>query len=393
MLERLWSGGWSMPSTASELAARLVAEIAVPLQAEQRAVPVADVAACEDWARSGARELTGFADAPALSAPGAPATAVRAALAVLAAYTGAQLPGVEVLSERAALAGFTRNAPYSAGGAFRALQAADGWLGLSLSRESDIELIPALVEGEIGGDPWAAASQWLRGRLLAPAAERTRLLGLPAAPIPVLPPPERRAPVLVSVGGVRTFVEKPFVLDLTSLWAGPLCARLLGLTGARIVKVESATRPDGARTGSPAFFERMHAGHELLTLDFTSQRDELCSMIRRADVVLEASRPRALRQLGIDAHAEASAGTIWASITAYGRDGDDAMRVGFGDDVAAGAGLVAWVNGTPVPVGDAIADPLAGVHAAAAVAIALRGRHGALLDVSMHDVAVRATRA
>jgi hypothetical protein len=46
----------------------------------------------------------------------------------------------------------------------------------------------------------------------------------------------------------------------SSLWAGPLCTNLLGLGGARVIKVESTTRPDGARSGPPAFFELLHHG-------------------------------------------------------------------------------------------------------------------------------------
>ncbi len=381
-----------MPSPAAEFAARLVAEVAGPLGVEPRAVPVAHVDAADDWAGSGGLALTGYADRPPVPAPGAPASAVRAALAVATAYTGAQLPGVELLGERAYLTGATRNAPFSVGGAFRALPAADGWLGLSLARASDVELIGALLESEWTGDPWSALAGWLRDRPAAGAEARAVLLGLPAAAIPRGVPDERRPPVVVRAGGPRRVRSRPVVVDLTSLWAGPMCARLLGLSGAQVIKVESAARPDGARAGSLEFFARLHTGHEVRTLDFAAERAALCDLVAGADVVLEGSRPRALRQLGIDADALVDSGTIWASITAYGRTGDDAMRVGFGDDVATGAGLVAWVDATPVPVGDAIADPLAGVHAAAAVAMALHGRRGALLDVSMHDVAVRAAR-
>ena len=42
------------------------------------------------------------------------------------------------------------------------------------------------------------------------------------------------------------------VVDLSSLWAGPLVGHLLLRAGARVVKVESTTRPDGARRGSHA---------------------------------------------------------------------------------------------------------------------------------------------
>jgi crotonobetainyl-CoA:carnitine CoA-transferase CaiB-like acyl-CoA transferase len=83
-------------------------------------------------------------------------------------------------------------------------------------------------------------------------------------------------------------------------------------------------------------------------------------------------------------------GTIWVAISAYGRDEGD--RVGFGDDVAAAAGLVVDDGAGPYPVGDAIADPLAGVTAAAAASVALRSGRGWLLDVSMRDVAAAAAR-
>jgi crotonobetainyl-CoA:carnitine CoA-transferase CaiB-like acyl-CoA transferase len=175
------------------------------------------------------------------------------------------------------------------------------------------------------------------------------------------------------------------VVDLTSLWAGPLCARLLRQAGAQVIKVESVGRPDGARAGHPDFFERMNAGSEQVSLDFSSAtgRARLHELVTSADVVLEASRPRALKHLGLEAAEVIEGGTTWLSITARGRDSN---WVGFGDDVAAGAGLLAATE-EPLPAGDALADPLAGVHAAVAVAAALRSDHAWLLDLSMHDTA------
>jgi crotonobetainyl-CoA:carnitine CoA-transferase CaiB-like acyl-CoA transferase len=81
------------------------------------------------------------------------------------------------------------------------------------------------------------------------------------------------------------------------------------------------------------------------------------------------------------------------SITAYDRTGPLADRVGFGDDVAMTAGLAIHdARGTPLPCGDAIADPLTGLHAAVgALASYLRGG-SARVDVAMHDV-VSATMA
>jgi crotonobetainyl-CoA:carnitine CoA-transferase CaiB-like acyl-CoA transferase len=182
------------------------------------------------------------------------------------------------------------------------------------------------------------------------------------------------------------------VVDLSSLWAGPLCARLLGRAGARVVKVESSTRPDGARRGPVAFFDAVNAGKEHLALPLhtAAGRAELRALLRTADVVVEGSRPRALEQMGIEP-AEVLAGrpgAVWVAITAYGRRGPWRNRVGFGDDAAAAGGLLAAdPTGAPTFAGDALADPLAGVVAAALAALALRGGGGVLVDVALREVA------
>jgi crotonobetainyl-CoA:carnitine CoA-transferase CaiB-like acyl-CoA transferase len=161
------------------------------------------------------------------------------------------------------------------------------------------------------------------------------------------------------------------------------------MSGAAVIKVESTRRLDGARSGPPKFFDLMHGGHRSVTLDLSSDagQHQLHDLIDSADVVIEASRPRALRQMGIEAQEFVGRGVTWLSITAYGRTGPWANRVGFGDDAAAAGGLVAWLDGVPVPAGDAIADPLSGAYAAAAVSAALLSDRGWLLDVSMRDVA------
>ena len=93
------------------------------------------------------------------------------------------------------------------------------------------------------------------------------------------------------------------VVDLSALWAGPLCGDLLAAAGATVVKVESPSRPDGARRGPAAFFDLLNWRKQSVALDL--QRAEgprlLHALVQRADVVIEASRPRALAQLGISA--------------------------------------------------------------------------------------------
>ena len=93
----------------------------------------------------------------------------------------------------------------------------------------------------------------------------------------------------------------PVVVDLSALWAGPLCAQLLQMMGAQVIKVESTLRPDGMRQAAAGFYDLLNAGKASVALDFDQPRAraQLRRLLSRADIVIEASRPRALRQLGI----------------------------------------------------------------------------------------------
>ncbi|HET9771140.1 MAG TPA: CoA transferase, partial [Acidimicrobiia bacterium] len=206
------------------------------------------------------------------------------------------------------------------------------------------------------------------------------------------------------------------VVDLSSLWAGPLCTHLLQLAGARVVKLESRQRPDGARNGPTAFFDLLHGGQESVALDFSDEdgRAALRTLIAAADVVVEASRPRALEQLGVfaeevlrsggtgtDPRAAGGASSadprrtggsdagpkVWLSITGYGRQGPGRNAIAFGDDAAVAGGLVARDESGPCFLADAVADPCAGIVGAAAVLEALAAGGRWLLDVSLQGVA------
>lgn len=297
------------------------------------------------------------------------------------------LPGVELLGERAAIAGFERRGPLSCGGSFRAVRTLDGWLGLSLARPEDVAAIPALVARADVCHTWAVVSDWAEECTTAAAVDRARLLGLAASGWPRIN--ADRPGIVTTAGGARSLDDRPVVIDFTSLWAGPLCAHLLGLAGCTIVKVESHRRPDGARSGPVQFFDLLHGGHDSIVVDFACARDieRLHGLMDRSALVLESSRSRALRQMGLVAEDLVDSGTSWLSITAQGRRED---IVGFGDDVAVGAGLALEDLGELLPVGDAIADPLTGVAAAVAAIEALGDTRAQLIDVSM-DAVVRET--
>ncbi|BBG02738.1 MULTISPECIES: CoA transferase [Pseudonocardia] len=329
--------------------------------------------AADAWLASGVVPLTGHPDGPALVPPGR-AAAVAAELGRLFGTDGAAL-----LAERAALTGRRRAGRISVGGGSRLLRLRTGWAAVGCARPDDPALLGALVGRELpAADPWPELARALAGLTPAELDDGAALLGLAAHSVPDAVEPAPAVPV----PGPARDVAGATVVSFGALWAAPLCTHLLGLAGARVVTVETPSRPDRSRHGTPGFHDLLHAGDRSVVLDpgDPDQRAALHRLVRRADIVVEASRPRALRGFGIDAGAEVARGATWISITAAGRDSD---RVGFGDDVAASAGLVARDHeGLPVFAGDAIADPLTGLTAAA---LALC-EPGVLHDVSMTGV-------
>ncbi|MEU6251392.1 CoA transferase [Streptomyces sp. NPDC047043] len=346
-----------------------------------------------DWAACGAMALTGEADGPPVLSPG-PMTALLAETGTALAQIAGRpilLDPATILGARAGAMNLTRRGRTSAGGATRLLRAADGWCAVTLSRPDDLELVPAMLGRADVTDPWEELTAAVRGAKASEFAGHVRQFGVPAAALPYEPPPVD-VPWQVSTIAPPNEDARPrgaLVVDLSSLWAGPLCARLLGLAGARVVKVESTRRPDGARAGNRRFYDWLHAGHESVAVDFTlpEGRSALAELVRAADVVIEASRPRALAQLGLaPERLEHRAGKVWVSITGYGRSHPD--RVAFGDDAAVAGGLVGRsADGDPVFCADAVADPLTGVVAALGVTGSLACGGGHLIDVSMRDIA------
>jgi crotonobetainyl-CoA:carnitine CoA-transferase CaiB-like acyl-CoA transferase len=151
-----------------------------------------------------------------------------------------------------------------------------------------------------------------------------------------------------------------------------------------VVKVEGRGRPDGARRGSSAFFDLLNHDKECLALDFSDAEDValLRRLIAAADLVVEGSRPRVMEGLGIEPEIVADGGTSWLSITGHGRAGFAGQRVGFGDDTAVAGGL--FIDGDPpMFVGDAIADPIAGLVGATVTADLLAADRAAVVELPL----------
>lgn len=347
------------------------------------------------WAGSGAMWLSGHRHGNPRACPAPLASCAQGVwLALASLYPrrfDAAFAAFRLLGERAAIAGLERRGRVSAGGACHLLDTADGVIALNLARPDDIELLPAWLEEHAVDE--ADLAPLLRGRPTAALLDRARVLGLAVAPMarPQIQPGWYEIQLLGAA--LASPPGEPLVIDLSSLWAGPLCGQLLLQSGARVIKVESVTRPDGARSGPLPFFHLMNAGKECVAVDLRSAQGKaaLLALLRRADIVIEASRPRALQQLGIDARALVAErpGKVWLSITGYGRREPNGHWVAYGDDAGVAAGL-SWLiggdKGDPVFCGDAIADPLTGLHGALLAMAYWRRGGGVLLDLSLAGV-------
>lgn len=377
---------------ASDYAIQLLEALGI---ASERVPGEADPAPVIAWARSGAMALTGHANEAPRCVDAPVASCAEGALKALRALApGAALPsdGAALLGERAAIAGLSRSGTTSPGGACRLLPTADGWVAVHLAREEDRAALPAFLERPVTTDPWHALTKTLPEKPSREWVQRATWLALPVAASGEASGRswlqrtlfEHRRPTSTS----------PRVLDLSHLWAGPLCTSLLHSLGANVVKLESRARPDGARLGPTQFFNLLNAGKASVALPLTTDhgRDALLKWIAAADIVVESTRPRALQQLGIDSESVLAAqpGKVWVRLTGYGDAGNTQLgRVAFGDDAAVAGGLAEAVGGPSEPLfcGDAIADPLTGLHAALAAFAQWRSGQGARLDIALRDVA------
>lgn len=273
------------------------------------------------------------------------------------------------LLARDALSGLAEPGLTSANRHCHLLRCADGWLALNLARECDRELLPAFCKGEADMATYAAGQSAMALR------DRAVELQLPVALPGESMPQSLTGPVIAHV--------PELVVDLSALWAGPLCAGLLAQARSRVVRIESAGRPDPTPVSSPLLDVRLNSGKMRLPLDLRSDvgRAELRAKLAEAEVLVTSARPAALARLGLEP--EQFPHLTWVAITAHGFTGQGAVRVGFGDDCAVAGGLVQWEHGAPRFLGDALADPLTGLEGALAV---LAGQRG-LIDLAMARVA------
>jgi len=305
------------------------------------------------------------------------------------------LDGSALVTERAKYLGLKNPGQVSANGTCQIMRTNTGWMALNLAREDDWALLPAWLQCEVRSHDWEVITDLVLNRPSADLVERGRLMGLPVAEFNSFS--SARWFDTKNIGKPCRFQRpSPLVIDLSSLWAGPLCSHLLLQAGATVITVESTTRPDTTRVRSPEFHNLLNAGKKSVMLDLSDKTSvaTLVKLLKKADIVIEGSRPRALRQLGIDAESivNQTPGLTWVGISGYGRDEPQANWVAFGDDAAVAAGAMNIIDGHPIFTGDALSDPLTGMHAALIAWTGWQSGAGSLIDISLAGVTSFITR-
>lgn len=191
------------------------------------------------------------------------------------------------------------------------------------------------------------------------------------------------------------------VLDISTVYAGPLGAQLLGDLGADIVKIEHPDRGDPLRTHGPSkdgigLWWKMVGRNKRcvgLKLSDPDGAGVFLDMVRDADVVIENFRPGTLERwgLGYDRLREINPKIVLVRVTGFGQEGPYATRPAFGTLAEAMSGFAAMTgepDGPPTLPPFGLADGIAGITAAYATVAALYHRDTTSSDGQVVDLAI-----
>ena len=199
------------------------------------------------------------------------------------------------------------------------------------------------------------------------------------------------------------------VLDLSRVFAGPLCGQVLADFGAEVIKVEHPKRGDdtrdwGLRIGKTetTYYNSMNRNKRSVTLDL--QTPEAVQIVRdllpQCDVVLHNFKTGGAEKLGLG-YEQLKAirpDLIYCAIAGYDSSGPEAKRPGYDLVIQGEAGLMA-LNGEagtpPLKFGVAVVDLMTGMYAAQAVIAALfrreRTGQGRLIEMALYDSGIMVT--
>ena len=188
------------------------------------------------------------------------------------------------------------------------------------------------------------------------------------------------------------------VIDLSTVVAGPACARYLADFGADVIKVE---RPDGGdttralgwrdpRDDVTLWWKLAGRNKRCIALDLKDDgdRDVFLRLCDHADVLVENFRPGTLErlQLGPDVLHARNPRLVVTRVTGFGQDGPYAGRPGFATIAEAMSGFAAIngeADGGPLLPPIALTDEVTGLVAAFATMVAVHAGVGQVVDVNL----------
>lgn len=165
------------------------------------------------------------------------------------------------------------------------------------------------------------------------------------------------------------------VLDLCIILAGPTCGRTLSEYGADVIKVDPEHR-------APALTPWLDVGRGKRSVCLNITKDAGLEAFYRladtSDVLLQGFRKGVAERLGIgyEQLSKRNPGIVYASINAFGQEGDWAMRPGFDQNAQAATGMQLrnGDDGQPGPPPYTFNDYGTGIMAAYGVMLALLER-------------------
>jgi crotonobetainyl-CoA:carnitine CoA-transferase CaiB-like acyl-CoA transferase len=199
------------------------------------------------------------------------------------------------------------------------------------------------------------------------------------------------------------------VVDFTRVVAGPACTQTLADFGAEVIKIENPEGGDDTRAyehaeigGESAAYLSLNRNKRGIALDLTNPaaREVARELIARADVVVENFSASVMEKFGLDypSVAPTNPRLVYCSISAYGRKGPFASRLGFDPITQAESGFMSlngFPDGPPVRTGPPIVDMATGMSACNAILLALIARdrlgRGQQVDVALFDTAMAMT--
>jgi len=206
--------------------------------------------------------------------------------------------------------------------------------------------------------------------------------------------------------GVDFPLEGVRVLDLSRVFAGPLCGQVLADFGAEVVKVEHPGRGDdtrdwGMRIGKTetTYYSAMNRNKRSVTLDLQSPEGArlVREMLPRFDVVIHNFKHGGAEKLGLgyEQLKALKPDLVYCAIAGYDTSGPQAARPGYDLVIQGETGLMA-INGEaeqpPLKFGVAIVDMMTGMYAAQAVLAALfrreRTGRGRLIEMALYDCGI-----